>query len=87
MAHLPTVGSLLLWGRLLATTWDLTHSSASVERLALDHGFASAASFRTALKHRTTDVPRDLRHQEDFGWVLRCFEHELLRWRRRAAEA
>ncbi len=83
-AHLPPPGVLLVWGRLLAAAWDLTHTARPVERIAQDRGFASAASLRVALRRRTTDLPRDLRTQEGFGWALRCFEHDLSRRTRNA---
>lgn len=84
-AHLPSTSALLVWGKLLAAVWSLAHSRTPVERVAQQHGFASAGSLRAALKHRTTDLPRDLRAPEGFTWTLRCFEHELMRQRRRAA--
>jgi transcriptional regulator GlxA family with amidase domain len=70
---------------LLAAVWSLAHSQIPVERVAQANGFASAGSLRAALKHRTTDLPRDLRAPEGFTWTLRCFEHELIRQQRRAA--
>lgn len=84
-AHLPPTSSLQVWGRLLAAVWSLAHSQIPVERVAQANGFASAGSLRAALKHRTTDLPRDLRAPEGFTWTLRCFEHELIRQHRRAA--
>jgi AraC-like DNA-binding protein len=83
-AHLPSTSSLQVWGRLLAAVWALSHSRLPVERIAQQNGFASAGSLRAALKHRTTDLPRDLRAPEGFTWTLRCFEHELARLQRRA---
>lgn len=84
-AHLPSTSSLQVWGRLLAAVWSLAHSPLAVDRVAQLNGFASAGSLRAALKHRTTDLPRDLRAPEGFTWTLRCFEHELIRQQRRAA--
>jgi AraC-like DNA-binding protein len=84
-AHLPSTSSLQVWGKLLAAVWSLAHSPLPVERVAQQNGFASAGSLRAALKHRTTDLPRDLRAPEGFTWPLRCFEHELIRQQRRAA--
>ncbi|MGH7561328.1 MAG: helix-turn-helix domain-containing protein [Gemmatimonadales bacterium] len=86
-AGLPPASELLKWGRVLAAAWDIAHTGSSVERIAHEHSFASAGSLRAMLKRWTTDVPSDLRRPERFGWVLRCFEHELTRRKHRTTEA
>jgi AraC-like DNA-binding protein len=78
---MPPASALLEWGRLLRAAWDLENSEATVERLALEHGYGSASALRTALKRRTGDSPGQLRGPGGFGWVLRCFEHDLKRHR------
>jgi AraC-like DNA-binding protein len=82
---LPPASTLLEWGKLLRAAWDLEHSDLTIERIALDHGYASASALRSALKRRTGDGPRQLRVPGGFGWVLRCFDHHLTSTRRKRA--
>jgi AraC-like DNA-binding protein len=84
-SYLPSPLHLLEWGRLLGAAWNIGHSAVSVDRAATDAGFPSGKAFRSVLKKWTTDLPGDLRAPESFGWVLRCFEHELIRLRPPAA--
>ena len=81
---LPSASSLLEWGRLLRAAWDLEHSDLTVERISMEHSYASSSAMREALKRRTGDGPTELRGQGGFGWVLRCFERELKRARYRS---
>lgn len=84
-SYLPSPLHLLEWGRLLGAAWTIGHSAASIDRAATDAGFPSGPAFRSVLKKWTTDLPGNLRAPESFGWVLRCFEHELIRLRPPAA--
>jgi AraC-like DNA-binding protein len=76
-AGLPPARRPIVWGRLLAAAWDICHTTTSVERIALDHGFHPVSRLRSLLKQWAHTTPSALRKGDSFGWVLRCFERDL----------
>jgi AraC-like DNA-binding protein len=75
---LPAATELLLWSRVLQAAWELENQGRkSLERIALDLGFSSAAGLRTSMTRLAFTSPSRLRSSGDFEWVLRCFTRAL----------
>lgn len=77
-AGMPHAKELLVWSRALHAAWELEHEwGKPVERIALDHEFASATALRGVFLRLIGESPARLRDQGGFGWVLRCFDRTL----------
>jgi len=75
---LPAANELLLWSRVLQAAWELENQRGkSLERIAFDLGFSSAAGLRAAMTRLAFVPPSRLRSSGDFEWVLRCFTRAL----------
>jgi AraC-like DNA-binding protein len=75
---MPHAKELLIWSRALHAAWELEHEwQKPVERIALDHEFASATALRGVFLRLIGESPARLRDQGGFGWVLRCFDRTL----------
>lgn len=75
---LPAANELLLWSRVLQAAWELENQRGkSLERVAFDLGFSSAAGLRAAMTRLAFVPPSRLRSSGDFEWVLRCFTRAL----------
>jgi AraC-like DNA-binding protein len=77
-AGMPHAKELLIWSRALHAAWELEHEwGKPVERIALDHDFASATALRGVFLRLIGESPAELRDHGGFGWVLRCFDRTL----------
>lgn len=75
---MPAAHELLLWSRVLQAAWELENQGGkSLERIALDLGFPSAAGLRASMMRLAFTSPSRLRSSGDFEWVLRCFTRAL----------
>ena len=77
-AGMPHAKELLIWSRALHAAWELEHETGKpLERIALDHDFASASALRGVFLRLIGEPPAGLRTVGGFGWVLRCFDRTL----------
>lgn len=74
---LPTAGELISWGRLVAAAYHLDRSGDSVERIALDLGFASASGLHNMIRRYTGLTPTELRRGGAERAVLEALRRAL----------
>jgi AraC-like DNA-binding protein len=75
--NLPAAGELISWGRLVEATCRLSQPGTSVERVALDLGFASASGLHNMIRRYTGFTPTALRNGDGERMVLEALRRAL----------